>query len=465
MQDHAELIVVPPAGKSAAHCRDFIGRCVVYGVDFYFEEKDELPCQVPAGVRGVRAVALNVEDAQRNAAVLRPYTRNGARVYLMGGPRKIALQAWPNPWQSESTFHQILFDAGLTTDSRHFRERMGARADGFVFEQLGERLLATRDLRWYDVLRYHWEGLLDGYEITGDRRFLTLVREQASQAIKTQPNDLSNCDRVAPLIPLLRLHQLTGGQHFLRYAVQKFDRYLAETPKYRGGFVNFRPMTRHVRNEIVFQVCPGLMLLARATGKKGYREIALDQFEKLRELLHCRKTGLWHHGVGDGGRSAAFWARGTAYVFLAILQLVEALDEEDRRRRRLMQIFQRMAARIRDLQDRSGFWFAVVDDPETERESSGTAWIAATMERGLRQGCLDHSFRACADAAWQAVKSRVWQGDFPGHSSGTTVSSLSAYYNKKNLNPMGWPHFAFRAACERQRTRLTIPRESQPIYR
>jgi len=193
------------------------------------------------------------------------------------------------------------------------------------------------------------------------------------------------------------------------------------------------------------------MLLARITGRDRYSEVALEQFEELHRLLYCKEMGLWHHGLAAGGLTPSFWARGMAFSFLGILQVLELTDRNDRRFGEVQGILKKMARRIRALQDGSGFWFWIVDDPASEWESSGTAWVGAAMERGMRLGFLDLSYRECADRAWMAVQSRVWQGYFPGHGCATTASKIAAYYGKKLLSPVGWTHFAFRAACERRR--------------
>ncbi len=267
------------------------------------------------------------------------------------------------------------------------------------------------------------------------------------------PNNLWNCDCVAPLQPLLRVFEITQDKSLLTYARDKFDAYLSQTPRFDGCFVNFNALSSHVRSEIVFQVCPGLTMLSRITGDNLYSEASLEQCLRLNALLNDPQTGFWHHGRNSEVKAPTFWARGEAFVCVGLLAVLEDTELSDSRCEILMSVFRRMITMLRSLQHESGFWFSSLNDPYSELESSGTAWITAVMERGLRLGYLDADIADIAEKGWRAVKSRIWQGGYPGHSCGTTISKNYAYYLKRPLNINGWTHFAFRAACERRRNR------------
>ncbi|MHB9071220.1 MAG: glycoside hydrolase family 88 protein [Sedimentisphaerales bacterium] len=448
----AELIIVAPQGKSQASGNEFIARCVMNGIDFYFEQGDEVPKRLPTGVSGVKAIVIEDRDVQKNAKILNSYKDNGVRVYIMEAFCDPLAPNGITSWTSEQAFNSLVFDANLTYNSDAFAEKMNARDEAYLFEQLGARMLATSDIRWYDGMRYNWDGLVDGYEITGDRRYLDRAHEQMKMAIEECSNTLWNCDCVAPLLPMLRVFHITGDQSLLTYARGKFDAYISQTPQYEGCFVNFNALSNHVRSEIIWQVCPGLMILSRVTGQKKYSDAALEQCLRLNTLLSDPTTGLWCHGRNSEVKAPAFWARGEAYVSMGLLLVLEDAELSDPRSEILMSAFRRMMTMLGSLQHKSGFWLSVVNEPSSELESSGTAWITAAMERGKRLGFLDVNIAETAEKGWRAVKSRIWQGGYPGHSCGTTVSKNYAYYLKRPLNTNGWTHFAFRVACERRRS-------------
>jgi rhamnogalacturonyl hydrolase YesR len=453
----AELIAIIPDGDSQTNLPAFLGHCINYGIDFYFEPGDALPAKVPAGVLGVRGVVIDQDDYETNRATLEEYSRRGARVHVLRS-RAASGPQLSTPWDNNNVFHQLVFHCGLTVNSPRFREKMLARSETQIFESLENRMLQTDETRWYDATRYNWEGLLSGYEVTGDERYLNLLREQIRHAMGHQENHLENCDCVAPFTPMLRLYQMESDEaerkKLLDYAQSHMDRYLEITPRYKGCLVNFLEFDHAARAEIALHVCPALMHLWKTSDEYKYADFAFDQLEKLHALLFDPQTNLWHHGVSEKYSTAAFWSRGVAFVMVGLLDVLEVADRSDPRYQKLLSVFQNMATRVRDLQDDSGFWFQIVDDPRGEKESSGTAWNAATFERAMRLGLLDASFRASADAAWDAVKTRIWDGQYPGHATGTTVSPIYNYYSQRPLNPTaGWTHFPFLPACERQRIR------------
>lgn len=449
----AELVILPPPGPLCEAVRAFVGRCLIHGVGFFCEPCDRLPRALPSESVGVKAVVIDQSHMPAHREAIERYRAIGVPVYVMTDGSEPVEPNAALRWSHEPTFHAIVFDAGLTVDNPAFRRAMGDRDEADLYQDLHAVLLAHADVRWYDATRYQWACLLDAYELTGESRDLDAVDQQVAHAIDHVSNDLSNCDCVAPLLPVLRLYEHTQNARLLDYARAQFDRYLQITPTWRGALVNFRVYARHVRSEILWQVLPGLMRLGRITGDPGYTDTALNQFERLHDLLFDSQQGLWRHGMAADRASAAFWARGAAYTLLANVLLLEAAPSADPRTERMHATLQASAERLRQLQDASGFWHSVLGQPLSECESSGTAWLVAAFERGVRSGLLDADYRRCAEAAWAATKSRIWQGRFPGHMTATTVSPIASYYHKIHLSDHGWSHFAFRALCERMRSR------------
>jgi rhamnogalacturonyl hydrolase YesR len=446
----AELIIVPPRSAPEA-AGEFVSRCVISGINFYFEKGDQLPGAVPAGLSGVRAIVIEDDEVDANADVIAAYANAGAIVYRM---RRANAATVPNAtlsWNGDKTFHAICFDANLTYRHPELRRKMLSRPEQKLLSELGERVLTSENTRWYDAVRYQWAGMVDGYEVTGDERFLRTAGEQMLSAIENIPNDLTNCDTVAPLNPILRAYEHTGDQRLLDYSIRTFERYLEITPRCRGCLVNFIVYANQVRSEILLQVLPGLMRLARVTGKEYYAQVAMDQYAKLRELLFDEERGLWHHGCYQGGRSTAFWSRGVSFALQGELHILEQARPGDPHRDLCLKSFQRGVASLTALQNPLGFWYSIVDEPDSENESSGTAWMCGVLHMGMRLGFLGSEYQAAADRAWEAVKSRIWQGSYPGHMVGTGICKDRSYYLKQHLSDTGWSHFAYHAACERRR--------------
>lgn len=448
----AQLIIVPPHDAPEA-AREFVVRCILNGVEFYFEDGDVLPRAVPAGLSDVRGIIIEDDLFAANEQAIAKYVSQGASVYRMRRANSASVPNATLAWSGDNTFHAICFDAGVTYRNPRFAGALQSRDDLALCRALTERILQSDNFRWYDATRYQWEGMLDAYELLRDPRFLEVVRRQVHNAIDNHPNDLTNCDTVAPIAAVVRLAKITGDATLIGHARRMFDQYLQITPRYRGCLVNFVAYPNSVRAEIQFQVLPSLLALARATGDEGYMRFAMEEYARLHELLFDREWGLWNHGIGRAGHSGAFWARGVAFTFLADSIMLELGDVKHPAYELCRGSFAQGAATLAKYQDpKTGFWTCVIDQPDSQSETSGPAWICAALERGMRLGHLPPAtYRAVSDRAWNACKTRIWQGDIPGHMTATTVSSDRIYYCKKPLNDSGWPHFGWRAAAERMR--------------
>ena len=451
MSSAAELLIVPPRDEPDI-AEEFVAKCLIGGVHFFAEAGDKLPTKVPAGLTSLRAIMIEHDQVEENAEQLARYEQAGVCVYRMNRHFSPSVPNTTLAWTGATSFQAIAFDALLTLNNPAALAAMQERDDDQLLDRLGEQVLASENVRWYDATRYQWEALMGIYEVTGDRRYLDTTERQVRYAINNVPNDLSNCDTVAPIIPILQLYRATNDRRLLDYATTMFDRYLSSAPRYRGCLLNFSSYPRSVRSEILWQVLPGLVSLSQITGDPKYADAAADQYEKLSELLYNPADGLWSHGNRDGHRSAGYWARGVAIGFCGDLLVLESLKPDSPIYARCRAAFLAGAHRLRELQDPSGFWFAVPDNKLSGRESSIVAWLCYGFERGLRQGLLGDEFRPVADLAWRAVKSRIWKGGYPGHMAGTTVSRQPEYYLRQLLNPQGWAHFPIWAMVERRRT-------------
>ena len=90
------------------------------------------------------------------------------------------------------------------------------------------------------------------------------------------------------------------------------------------------------------------------------------------------------------------------------------------------------------LQDSSGLWHTVLDDPSTYLESSAAAAFALAIAKGIRCGVLSPELRPVAARAWEAAQGYVSPaGDFTGVSGGTLPGDAAHY----NSIPVGVERF------------------------
>jgi unsaturated rhamnogalacturonyl hydrolase len=125
----------------------------------------------------------------------------------------------------------------------------------------------------------------------------------------------------------------------------------------------------------------------------GYSGEAVRQFSSHLELLQT-ESGLCYHGYDDMSKRliGTQWARGNAWIMAGFPDLAQWLggsmtEELEQIRARVT----RLADGLMKVQDVSGSWHTVLDQPSTYLETSSAAGIAYGLLKSFRLGLLDPS--------------------------------------------------------------------------
>ena len=99
--------------------------------------------------------------------------------------------------------------------------------------------------------------------------------------------------------------------------------------------------------------------LSRQTGDRRYRDYALSEFWATTNFLYDPSERLYFRdsrffALRDANGRKVFWSRGNGWVFAGLVRMMEALPPHDPDRRRLQDLFQEMAGRVKEL--RKGRW-------------------------------------------------------------------------------------------------------------
>ena len=106
------------------------------------------------------------------------------------------------------------------------------------------------------------------------------------------------------------------------------------------------------------------------------------------------------------------------------------LPADHPQRAAILEQFRLHAASLARLQDASGFWFNVLERPDSRPEVSGTAIFVLAMARGVATGCLDVAiFLPVVTRAWTAITSAIEpDGTVHGICMGTMCTEDEEYY-------------------------------------
>jgi len=164
----------------------------------------------------------------------------------------------------------------------------------------------------------------------------------------------------------------------------------------------------------------------RLDGDPTYHLELVDQIRIFSNHLKDPGTGLFRHMYDDRTgavlpESALFWARGNAWVFVTLVELLGTLPSEHAARGDLLSSLETLAASVAGFQDGSGLWHTLLNDPTTYLETSASALYAYGFHKGARLGLLPASYGETAALAMDGLHARL----FRDCSGGLIVSGTS----------------------------------------
>jgi unsaturated rhamnogalacturonyl hydrolase len=296
-------------------------------------------------------------------------------------------------------------------------------------------------------------GMLLASDVTGDPAFrqytlknfdfifdhLEYFRRQAA-AFGPQPHGYRR---------LLDMHELDDGGAIGAALIKAFR--VKADPRYRaaidvvadfishkmtrlpdGTLARRRPQWPTVWSDDAYMSIPFLAQMGDLTGDRAYFDDGAQQVVRFAEHLMDPATGLFDHAwfVNAGDADPAFhWARGDAWVVMAMAELLSVLPEGHRDRAKVLEIFRRSVRGHAVFQSQTGFWHQLVDRPDSYLETSATAMYAFAIARGVNRGWLPPLYGPVAQTAWKAVEQRIRpDGQIEGICYATTAAYDALYY-------------------------------------
>lgn len=159
--------------------------------------------------------------------------------------------------------------------------------------------------------------------------------------------------------------------------------------------------------ETLYFYCPFVARLGRLEGDDALVEDAVEQ--ALIHLTHLQDDGtdLWRHVWRETPNrypESSFWARANGWAAAGLLETLRWVPDDHPERGELESALHALFEALLPLQDDSGFWHQVLDDPTTPQEASGTLIFAHTLKASVDGSVFDDdSFVRAARRAMDAV--------------------------------------------------------------
>lgn len=285
------------------------------------------------------------------------------------------------------------------------------------------------------------EGLLAASECLRDREtrgFVeALIRATLASGIGSHPED-----HLAPGLSILSLYRQTGDDDYLSGARNLAVLYNS-LPENQYGAKLHRSGQPGWKNQIwVDQMdvdAPFLAALFAITNEEIYLRAATRELLAYARLLQDETSGLMWHGYESAcGRNGELWARGNGWAVMGMAQTLTWIPGADPARTEIIERLTLLLRGLARLQDASGLWHTVLDDPTTFLETSLAAMIAYAIPTAICRGLEMSEFESMAGAACAAVLQRIGQDGALQLVSDATPIGTRRMYATRSFGAFPW---------------------------
>ena len=287
------------------------------------------------------------------------------------------------------------------------------------------------------------EAVLELSEAAGDPAFFNFVHGLIEGWVCARPTIMAS-DHTAPGRVLLRIHEKTKDARFFNQAqlLANWHEQLSRPENHPGlhhpGNSTYAPLNFV---DCMDMDAPFLCEFARVSGEQRYFDLAFRILSAQVGTLWNESKGLFYHvfDIEKRATNGAFWGRGNCWAFLGILGVLERIPVTHEGYRFLLTVFQKHARVLASLQDISGHWHTVMDDPETYLEPSIAAFLCHGFIKAVADHLLPGDYLQNASRALQAISTSVDEsGLVRGGSCGTPPGDARHYNAIKTGGNFPW---------------------------
>lgn len=298
-----------------------------------------------------------------------------------------------------------------------------------------------RWIRWDWSIGVAFYGLWKVYELTKDETYILKMKQWIDQKIAAHEPRTVCVNTNALLTTVLNLNQCYSEPKY-QDLFSKFDEHLFHqalrvpccalvhtTLDNDSAIVVFQGevWADTLFMSIIYLVQRGLVLQ-----DERYIREAIIQLSLHLNCLFDPANGLFYHGWDDIGKRplGVKWGRGNAWVTVSTIEIVSAIPFGFPEKQLLLARLDQQLTALEKLQDATGLWHTVLDNPQTYLETSVTAGIAYGVLKGIRTGLVDEKYGKMAARALTALINQIdREGNVTGGSSGTPIKADALEYN------------------------------------
>ena len=206
-----------------------------------------------------------------------------------------------------------------------------------------------------------------------------------------------------------------------------------------GHYWRYTPKEYTTWTDDMFMGLPYLMHMAELTNDKKLKQQLYDdassQIFAFNAQTWSKKDKLYQHAqYTEDPVKMPYWTRANGWGIWATTEVLLRLPKDHKNYKAVLKHFQEHVASVVKYQNERGFWYNVIDAPESNDETSGTAIITLAIARGINEGWLDDKYKTNAIKAWKALESMIEKdGTVHGICMGTMCSQDLNYYLERPI--------------------------------
>jgi unsaturated rhamnogalacturonyl hydrolase len=328
-----------------------------------------------------------------------------------------------------------------------------------IAARVADRLMPHPWKLWFWGDSIGLDGLLDAAEVTGDGKYLGFVYGILKAWIARE-QFRSEFDYTAPGVALLRVYERTHDAALLEAARRHSDYMAAFRQTAGGAYVRYENAAIELPPELppdhpdgrangsgdvvnggpcvfvdsVHFDGPFFAKLFQVTREECYRDLAIANILPQVDLLYEPAERLFHHFWMERTRrpNGVLWARGNGWGLLGVALTLEGIGFEGHAGARLATVLRDGVARLARLQDASGAWHTILNDPGSYIEASTAPFFIDVVARAIRLGLVSAAdYDSVLEAAMNYIVRHVRaDGAIAGVSYETFPSTRAEHYRE-----------------------------------
>lgn len=268
--------------------------------------------------------------------------------------------------------------------------------------------LVERDMEGED-----WQKAVavNGLLTTEEERFIDEARQLIDRSIETQTSTgqlsygsldpkpwkedepyQSQTDPAALAQGALEFYERTTDERYLESVEREYEFLRSAAQRTEDNGIAHHKGVTELWVDSIYMICPFLARYGLIAEEPTALNEAAHQIKIQAKYLQDPYTGLFRHQWRETPNDypqGTFWSRGNGWAAAGILDTLQYLPHDHPERDDLINIFQRIANTLTDLQDTSGYWHNILDDPQSPLETSGTLMFVYAFMKGIEMELLD----------------------------------------------------------------------------